>query len=122
MSKIMIPKSVSFSIQWQPMNTEKHTDDSMAGCNETIASLSQARDISEEFIDISLCDSLIDIYDKSGHQLDNSAVAWSKFKREAKMVNDRIRNLCLRNGHRNRSPLPVCIEERKEKTCPHYQE
>ena len=65
----------------QKMGFQKYLDDGMAECNETIVSLSQARDIYDHLIDVTLCDSLIDIYDKSGRQLYNLSAAWSKFKR-----------------------------------------
>jgi four helix bundle protein len=70
----------------QRMGFQKYLDDSMAECNETIVSLSQARDIYEDSVDVNLCYSLIDIYDKSGRQLYNLATAWNKFKRENKDV------------------------------------
>ena len=78
-----IPRLIAegYAKRHQKSGFQKYLDDSMAECNETIVSLSQARDIYEKFIDISLCNSLIDIYDKSGRQLYNLAAAWSKFKR-----------------------------------------
>lgn len=78
-----IPRLIAegYAKRHQKSGFQKYIDDSMAECNETIVSLSQVRDIYEEFVDISLCNSLIDIYDKSGRQLYNLAIAWSKFKR-----------------------------------------
>jgi four helix bundle protein len=81
-----IPRLIAegYAKRHQKMGFQKYLDDAMAECNETIVSLSQARDIYEESVDVSLCDSLIDIYDKSGRQLYNLAVAWNKFKRESR--------------------------------------
>ena len=81
-----IPRLIAegYAKRHQRMGFQKYLDDGMAECNETIVSLSQARDIYEHSIDVDLCNSLIDIYDKSGRQLYNLAVAWSKFKRENK--------------------------------------
>jgi four helix bundle protein len=81
-----IPRLIAegYAKRHQKIGFQKYLDDGMAECNETIVSLCQARDIYEDSVDVSLCDSLIDIYDKSGRQLYNLAVDWSKFKRESK--------------------------------------
>ena len=81
-----IPRLIAegYAKRHQKMGFQKYLDDGMAECNETIVSLSQARDLYEDSVDVNLCDSLIDIYDKSGRQLYNLAVAWNKFKRESK--------------------------------------
>ena len=78
-----IPRLIAegYAKRHQKMGFQKYLDDGMAECNETIVSLSQARDIYEDSVDVSLCNRLIDIYDKSGRQLYNLAMAWNKFKR-----------------------------------------
>lgn len=78
-----IPRLIAegYAKRHQKLGFQKYLDDAMAECNETIVSLSQSRDIYVHLIDISLCDSLIEIYDKSGRQLYNLAAAWSKFKK-----------------------------------------
>ena len=54
---------------------QKYLDDAMAECNEMVVSLSQCRDI------YSIpCEDLIDIYDKSGRQLYNLSLSWTRFK------------------------------------------
>ncbi len=58
---------------------QKYLHDAMGECNETVVSLSQCRDIYLDHVDVSLCDDLIDTYDKSGRQLYKLAEAWSKF-------------------------------------------
>ena len=88
LSCVAIPRLIveGYVKKQQKSSFQKYLDDSMAECNETIVSLSQARDIYEKFIDVSLCDSLIDLYDKSGRQLYNLTAAWSKFKKGSKDV------------------------------------
>jgi four helix bundle protein len=78
-----IPRFIAegYAKRHQRMGFQKYLDDGMAECNETIVSLSQARDIYEDSVDIDLYNSLIDVYDKSGRQLYNLAMAWNKFKR-----------------------------------------
>lgn len=78
-----IPRLIAegYAKKHQRLGFQKYLDDAMAECNETVVSLSQSRDIYGHLIDISLCYSLIDIYDKSGRQLYNLATAWSKFKK-----------------------------------------
>jgi len=81
-----IPRLIAegYAKRHQKRGFQKYLDDGMAECNATIVSLSQARDIYANSVDVDLCNSLIDIYDKSGRQLYNLAAAWSKFKRENK--------------------------------------
>jgi hypothetical protein len=52
----------------------------MAESNETGVTLSQARDIYGNYIDLKICEKLIDDYDKIGRQLYNLGVAWNDFK------------------------------------------
>jgi len=58
---------------------QKYLDDAMAESNETIVSLSQAKDLYSSFVDIKLCERLIDTYDKISRQCYNLALAWDKF-------------------------------------------
>ena len=78
-----IPRLIAegYAKRHQRMGFQKYLDDGMAECNETIVSLSQARNIYQDSVDVDLCNSLIDTYDKSGRQLYNLAMAWNKFKR-----------------------------------------
>jgi len=77
-----IPRLIAegYAKRHQKKGFQKYLDDAMGECNETIVSLSQARDIYPKYVDVSLCDQLIDIYDKSGRQLYNLAQAWTIFK------------------------------------------
>ena len=58
---------------------QKYIDDALAESNETIVSISQARDLYSHCVDAKLCDELIDNYDKISRQLYNLALAWNKF-------------------------------------------
>jgi len=45
-----------------------------------IVSLSHTRDLYSNYVDPKLCDSLIDIYDKTSRQLYNLSISWKDFK------------------------------------------
>ena len=79
-----IPRLIAegYAKRHQKHGFQKYLDDAMAECNETIVSLEQCRDIYHKFMDIELCEDLVDIYDKSGRQLYKLSAAWSKFKDE----------------------------------------
>ncbi len=61
----------------------------MAKSNETMVSLTQAKDLYSCAIDVKVCEKLIDTYDKIGRQCYNLAVAWNKFS-ERKFVTQPI--------------------------------
>lgn len=81
-----IPRLIAegYAKRHQKSGFQKYLDDAMAECNETVVSLSQTRDIYGHLIDTPLCDSLIDIYDKSGRQLYNLSTAWRRFKKDGR--------------------------------------
>ena len=58
---------------------QKYLDDAMTESNETIVSLSQVRDLYARYVDVGVCNELIDTYDKSSRQLYNLSLAWTKF-------------------------------------------
>jgi four helix bundle protein len=60
---------------------QKYLDDAMGECNETMVGLEQWKDLYGEFVERQLCDQLIDLYDKSGRQLYNLSIAWTRFKK-----------------------------------------
>jgi len=80
-----IPRLIAegYAKRHQKMGFQKYLDDAMAESNEMIVSLRQSRDLYPSFINIVLCDSLIDIYDKTGRQLYRLRESWSNFKRTA---------------------------------------
>jgi len=63
----------------QKKGFQKYLDDAMAESNETIVSLTQAKDLYSSRVDVKICEKLIDIYDKISRQCYNLAVAWDKF-------------------------------------------
>ena len=63
----------------QKKGFQKYQDDAMAESNETIVSLTQAKDLRSSLVDIKMCERLIDIYDKISRQCYNLAIAWDKF-------------------------------------------
>ena len=63
----------------QKKGFHKYLDDAMAESNETIVSLSQARDLYPHSCDVGVCNELIDIYDKASRQLYNLSLAWAQF-------------------------------------------
>ena len=78
-----IPRLIAegYAKRHQRAGFQKYIDDAMGECNETIVSLSQCKDIYSIYLDIKLCDELIDIYDKSGRQLYKLGNSWTAFKR-----------------------------------------
>jgi len=76
-----IPRLIAegHSKRHQKKGFQKYLDDAMAESNETIVSLCQARDLYPRDVDVTVCNELIDIYDKSSRQLYNLSLAWTKF-------------------------------------------
>ncbi len=77
-----IPRLIAegYAKRHQKHGFQKYLDDAMAESNETVVSLSQCRDIYPSYINIELCDKLIDTYDVSGKQLYRLEESWSRFK------------------------------------------
>ncbi|MGD9162528.1 MAG: four helix bundle protein [Desulfobacteraceae bacterium] len=95
-----IPRLISegHSKRHQKRGFQKYLDDAMAESNETIVSITQAKDLYSSYIDITICEKLIDTYDKISRQCYNLAVAWSQFSERKKTQP----NHDLRNEQRNR--------------------
>ena len=77
-----IPRLIAegYAKRHQRAGFKKYIDDAMAECNEMVVNLCQCRDLYGNYIDIDTCETLIDIYDKSGRQLYKLGLAWSNFK------------------------------------------
>ncbi len=77
-----IPRLIAegYAKRHQKHGFQKYLDDAMAECNETAVSLCQCRDIYSRFVDVKLCEELIDTYDISGRQLYRLEEAWSRFQ------------------------------------------
>jgi len=89
-----IPRLIAegHSKRHQKKGFQKYLDDAMAESNETIVSLSQARDLYHSYVDINICNELIDTYDKSSRQLYNLSLAWSKFSQRKESLNQETTN------------------------------
>jgi len=86
-----IPRLIAegHSKRHQRKGFQKYIDDAMTESNETIVSLSQVKDLYSKYVDIKICEELIDTYNKTSRQLYNLALAWDKFgKRNRKTFND----------------------------------
>lgn len=84
-----IPRLIAegFAKRHQPKAFQKYLDDAAGESNETIVSLSHARDIYK--IEPELVSKLIDVYDKISRQLYKLSVAWQSFGiRKTKPSND----------------------------------
>lgn len=76
-----IPRLIAegHSKRHQKRGFQKYLDDAMAESNETVVSLTQAKDLYPSLMDIGLCEKLIDTYDKVSRQCYNLSLAWDKF-------------------------------------------
>ena len=81
-----IPRLISegHSKRHQKRGFQKYLDDAMGEYNETIVSITQAKDLYSSYIDITICEKLRDTYDKISRQCYNLAVAWSQFSERKK--------------------------------------
>ena len=98
-----IPRLIAegHSKRHQRKGFQKYLDDAMAESNETIVSLSQARDLYPNNVDIAKCGKLIDTYDKVSRQLYRLSEAWTKFgRREDKQTQPK-------DDGRNEQPNPI---------------
>lgn len=77
-----IPRLIAegYAKKHQRAGFQKYIDDAMAEANETAVSITQCRDLYPEYVDVKMCDALIDTYDKISRQLFNLGMAWNKFK------------------------------------------
>jgi four helix bundle protein len=77
-----IPRLIAegYAKRHQKHGFQKYIDDAMGECNETVVSLSQGKDLYQEYVDIKTCDELIDIYNKTGRQLYKLGSSWTNFK------------------------------------------
>jgi four helix bundle protein len=75
-----VPRLIAeaYSKRHQKRGFQGLIDNAMQESNETIVSLSHAKDAYK--IEVNLCEKLIDLYDKASRQLYNLSLAWSNFK------------------------------------------
>jgi four helix bundle protein len=79
-----VPRLIAegFAKQNQKAGFQKYLSDAMAEANETQVSLCECKDIYSRYIDIKLCEDLIEEYDIIGKQLYRLEEAWNRFKRK----------------------------------------
>lgn len=70
----------AFAKRHQKRSFKKYLDDGLGECNEMTTHLSYCRDLYSQYVDLKLCNSLIDIYDKSARQLYNLGKVWKNFE------------------------------------------
>jgi four helix bundle protein len=75
-----IPRLIAegHSKRHQRRGFQEYRDDAMAESNETMVSLTQAKDLYPSLVDVAVCERLIDVYDKTSRQCYNLAVAWDR--------------------------------------------
>ncbi len=76
-----VPRLIAegYAKKHQKKGFQKYLDDGMGESNEMVVSLSHCKDIYNQFIDINLCNQLIDLYDQTSRQLYNLSLAWNNF-------------------------------------------
>lgn len=103
-----IPRLIAegYAKRHQRYGFQKYLDDAMAEANELVVSLSQCRDLYASYLNIPLCDELIDAYDMAGRQLFLLAEAWDRFKhrRRTTSPNDETGDV---TDHRTTQPEEV---------------
>lgn len=86
----------------QKKGFQKYLDDALAESNETMVSLTQAKDLYRSLVDVRVCERLIDTYDKISRQCYKLALAWDGFgpRNAARQPRDATED---RNEPRNRN-------------------
>jgi len=76
-----VPRLIAegYAKRHQAKGFQKYLDDAQGESNETQAGLEQCRDAYGKYMDLSVCEKLIDTYDKISRQLYNLSLAWNKF-------------------------------------------
>jgi four helix bundle protein len=67
--------------QSRKLSGQKYLDDAMAESNETQVSVCQSKDIYPKFVDVLICENLINEYDIISKQLYRLREAWSNFSK-----------------------------------------
>jgi len=68
-----------FAKRYQPRNWKKYLEDAMGECNEMIHHLSVCMDVYGKYINIKLCQDLIETYDLANRQLYRLHEVWKDF-------------------------------------------
>ena len=78
-----VPRLIAegFAKKHQKAGFQKYLDDAMGESNETQVSICQCKDIYGKFVDVAVCEQLINEYDIIGKQLYRLREAWDKFSK-----------------------------------------
>jgi len=77
-----VPRLIAegFSKKHQKKGFQKYLDDAIGESNETIVSISHARDLYGHLLDVKLCDELLDVYNRSSKQMFVLSLKWRSFE------------------------------------------
>lgn len=78
-----VPRLIAegFAKKHQAKSFQKYLDDALGESNETIVSLSHARDIYGKYTNVNLCNQLISTYNKTSKQLYRLGEVWQDFSK-----------------------------------------
>jgi four helix bundle protein len=74
-----------FAKRYQIRQWKKYLNDTIGECNEMIHHLSVCIDVYKKYVDVSLCNKVIDIYDISCKQLTKLGQAWRNYHEKGKV-------------------------------------
>ena len=85
-----IPRLIAegFAKRHQEKGFQKYLDDAKGESNEMIVCLSHSKDLYPDIVNVTLCEELIDVYDKTSRQLHKLSAAWRNFKKIEDIEND----------------------------------
>ena len=78
-----VPRLIAegFAKRHQEKSFQKYLDDAKGESNEMIVCLSHCKDLYPDNVNVTLCEELIDQYDKTSRQLHKLSAAWRNFKK-----------------------------------------
>jgi len=83
-----VPRLIAegFAKKHQKAGFRKYLDDAMGESNETQVGICQSKDIYGKFVEVEICDRLINEYDIIGKQLYRLRDAWDKFSKPIRPI------------------------------------
>ena len=98
-----VPRLIAegYAKKHQRRGFQKYLDDANGESNEMIVSLNHCKDLYNNYIDVELCNEMIDLYDKTSRQLYNLSVAWDSFKERKRNDTATDRRYGPPNRHRD---------------------
>lgn len=67
---------------WKNCGFQKYLEDALAENNEVIVCLSHAKDLYPKYVEVRLCEELIETYNTIGKQLYRLSETWTTFSRK----------------------------------------